>query len=77
MLCFEHGGARVGVRPVFELGLVVVSLNLFDLQPFRPRIDEPLFRALEIIFDVALAADIGAHLLTRRLLVDIVVLQAL
>ena len=77
MLRFEHGGAGVGVGPVFELRFVVVSLDLFDLEPLGPRIDEPLFRSFEVIFDVALAADVGAHLLARRLLVDIVVLHAL
>ena len=77
MLRFEHGGAGIGVRPVFELRLVVVSLDLLDLEPFSPWIDKPLLRSLEIIFDVALAADVGAHLLPRRLLVDIVVLDAL
>ena len=77
MLRFEHRSARVGVGPVFELRLVVVSLNLFDLESFGPRIDKPLFRPLEIIFDVTLAADISAHLLPRRLLVDIIVLNPL
>src|SRR5262249_55093532 len=70
MLRFEYRGAGVGMRPIFELRLVVVSLNLFDLEPFGPRIDETLFRSLEIIFDMALAADIGAHFLARCLPVD-------
>jgi hypothetical protein len=47
----------VGVRPVLELRVVVVSLDLFDLEPFGPGIDEPLLRSLEIILDVALATD--------------------
>ena len=57
--------------------LVVVRLDLFDLEPLGPRIDEPLLRALEVILDVALAADVGAHLLARRLRVDVVILHAL
>ena len=77
MLRFEHGRAGVGVRPVLELRFVVVSLDLFDLEPLGPRIDQPLLRSLEVILDVTLAADIGAHLLARRLLVDVVVLHAL
>jgi len=46
-----------------EAGLVVVGLDLLDLDPLRPRIDEPLLGSLEVVLDVALAADEGAHLL--------------
>ena len=77
MLRFEHWRAGFGVGPVFELHLVVVSQNVIDLEPLGPRIDQPLLRPLEVIFDVALTADESAHLLARRLLVDVVVLNAL
>ena len=77
VLRLEHGRAGVGVSPVLELRFVVVGQDVLDLQPLGPRIDQPLLRSLEIIFDVALAADVGAHLLARRLLVDVVVLNAL
>ena len=77
MLRLERGRAGLRVGPVLECTLVVVGHDLLDLEPLRPRIDEPLLRALEVVLDVALAADVGAHLLARRLLVDVVVLHAL
>ena len=42
--------------------------------PFVPRIGEPLLGALEVVLDVALAADERAHLLAGRHRVDVVVL---
>ena len=45
--------------------------------PFCPRIDEPLLRPLEVILHVTLAADEGAHLLSRGVAVDVVILHAL
>ena len=76
MLCLEGGRPGVLVRPVAKADLVVVGGDLLDLEALRPRIDEALLRALEVVLDVALAADVGAHLGRRGLLVHVVVLHA-
>src|ERR1051326_1336984 len=77
VLRLEDGRARVRVRPILELRLVVVRLDLLDLYSLGPRVDQPLLGPFEIIFDVALPADVRAHFLARRVPVDVVVLHAL
>ena len=77
MLCLERGGAGILVGPVTEADLVVVGGDLLDLEALRPRIDEALLGALEVVLDVALAAHVGAHFGGRGLLVHVVVLHAL
>ena len=57
--------------------LVVVLVDLVHLQALGPRIGEPLLRALEVVLDVALAADEAAHLLPGGHRVHVVVLHAL
>jgi hypothetical protein len=47
MLCFERGGAGIFVVPGTEADLVVVSGELFDLEAFRPRIEEALLGTLK------------------------------
>ena len=60
-----------------NLLLVVVGEDVLDLQPVRPRIDEPLLRPFEVILHVALAADEAAHLLSRGVAIHVVILHAL
>jgi hypothetical protein len=38
------------VGPVLEADLVVVIGDLVDLEPFGPRVGEPLLLALEVVF---------------------------
>ena len=73
VLGLEHRRAGLGVRPVLEAVLLVVGEDLVGLQALVPRIGETLLGALEVVLDVALAADVGAHLLARRHRVDVVV----
>ena len=77
MLRLEHRRAGLRVRPILELLLVVVGEDVLDLQPVRPRIDQPLLRPLEVILHVALAADEAPHLLPRGVAVHVVILHAL
>ncbi len=77
MLRLERRRAGFGVRPVLEAVLFVVSQDLVGLQPLVPRIGEPLLGSLEVVLDVALAADVGAHLLACRVAIDVVVLDPL
>src|SRR5678815_2666341 len=77
MLRLEYRRARKLVSPVAELDLVEVRVDLFDLQTICPRKNEPLLGALEVILDVTLAAHVSTHLVLRRLLVHVVVLNAL
>ena len=73
----EHGSSCVGMNPVAEFLLLVVGQDVIYLETLGPGIDQPFFRTPEIIFDVALTAYEGAHLLAGGLLVDVVVLNAL
>ena len=59
---------------LFSSSTAMMSLHL---QTLRPRERQTLIRRLEVIRHVALAADIGAHLLPRGHRVDIVVLHSL
>ena len=77
MLSLQHRGAAVCMGPVFEADLIVVSQHVFNFQPLGPGVHQPLLRPLEIVFNMALPAHIGAHLLARRHRVDIVILQPL
>ena len=52
-------------------------MDFLDLQALGPGVGQPLFRALEVVINVALAADEGAHLRARGIAVDVVVLHAL
>ena len=69
--------ACVGVRPILESDLLVVGVDLIDLEPVLPWIHQALLRTLEVILDMALAADVCAHLLARGVAVDVVVGDAL
>src|SRR5687768_6241360 len=77
MLSLQYGRTCLCVLPIPKLLLVVEGENVFYLQPFRPRVNEPLFRATEMIFIVTLTTDKRAHLLTGGLFVHVVVLNAL
>jgi len=66
VLRFEHGGAGVGVGPVFELRFIVVSLDLFDLEPLGPRIDQPLLGSLEVILDMAIGIKMRSEFIPIR-----------
>ena len=74
---FRTGAPALGVRPVLEPVLLVIGENLVRTQPFVPRIRQPLFRSFEVVLDVALPAHVRAHLLPRRVAIDVVVLNAL
>ena len=65
------------VQSVKPTSRVQVLVDLVHLQTLGPRIGEPLFRALEVVLDVTLAADEAAHLLPGRRRVHVVVLHAL
>src|SRR5262245_7206422 len=73
MLRLEQLVAGLGVGPVREPFLVVVGLDLLDLETVRPRVGYDLARTLEVILDVALAADERAHFLARGVAVRIVI----
>ena len=60
----------------FARDLVVVGEDPVRLQPLVPGEGEPLLGALEVVLDVALAADVCAHLLAGGHLVDVVVRHA-
>src|SRR5687768_16030817 len=77
MLRFEHRRARVCMFPVFKLLLIVKSENVLNLKSLGPGVDQPLFRATEMIFIVTLPTNEGAHLLPRRLFIHIVILNPL
>ena len=77
VLGLEDGRARLLVavveeRPALdELGLVPVSLDLFDLQAFAPRESQWHLRRA-VILHVTLTADIRAHLVSARIGVGVV-----
>ena len=75
MAGFDQLRARVGMRPLVDLLLVFDGDDVFDLDAFCPREGQALVGRLEVVRDVALAADVGAHFLARRHGVDVVVLQ--
>src|SRR5687768_11500932 len=77
MLSFQHGGATLGMGPVFEVDLIVVGEYVVNLQPLGPWVYQAFLRPLEIILNVALPAHIGAHFLARRHRVDVVILHPL
>src|SRR6202142_323909 len=77
VLRLEHRGAGLAVSPVAETELVVVTLDLLDLQALRPGVSHNLMLAGEVMLDVALRADICAHLLAGCHGVGIVVLFTL
>ena len=77
MLRLQGGRPRLGVRPVLEPVLLVVRQNLISAKSLVPRIGQPFFRPLEVVLDVALPAHVRAHLLPRRIAIDVVVLHAL
>ena len=49
VLSLKCGCPCVSVLPVFELLLIVEGEDVFYLQPFGPRVDEPLFRPTKVI----------------------------
>ena len=65
------------MSPILEFLLFVVSEDVIDLETLRPRINEPFLRPFEIVFDMTLATNVSAHLLTRRLIVDVEIAYAL
>ena len=76
VLGLEDLHAGLGVGPVLEalplhLHAVVEVLHLLDLQPLGPREEDGRALAAEVL-DVALAADVGAHLLAGPVDVGIV-----
>src|SRR5688500_6912326 len=77
MLRLERRRAADGVHEIAMSGRVVVRHDAVDDDPLRPRIDEPLLRAAEVVLDVTLSADEGAHVLAGRIAVHIVVVDAL
>ena len=77
MLGFEDGRASVGMHPVLEVRFIVIGKDVVYLQALGPGIHQPFLRALKVVFDVALTADIGPHLLARSHGIDVVVLDAL
>jgi hypothetical protein len=76
VLRLEHRRLGLLVHPVLEADLVVVGEDPVRLQALVPREGEPLLGALEIVLDVALPADVRAHLLARGHLVHLVVRSA-
>ncbi len=77
MLRFEHRRSGLGVLPIAELDLVVVGFDVVHLQAFRPRIGDRFAFGLEIVLNVTLAADEGAHFLPRGHRVGVVVVDPL
>src|SRR4030095_16644634 len=73
VLRLEHLVAGLGVDPVREPFLVVVRLDLLDLETVRPRVGHDLAPPLEVVLDVALAADERAHLLAAGVPIRIVI----
>ena len=69
--------AAVGMVPLLDLLLVLDSNDVFHFQALRPRESEPLVRRLKVVRYVALAADVGTHLLARGHGIDVVVLHSL
>ncbi len=67
MLYLKHGRLGLFVFPILEAIFVVVLLDVIDAQAFAPREGQHFVVALEVVLDVALGADIGAHLLAGRL----------
>ena len=77
MLRLQHRRTALGVRPVVVRVLGVIGEDIVRLQSLRPRVDEAFLGALEVILDMALAADEGAHLLTAGVAVHVVVRHSL
>jgi len=77
MLCLQDRRSAFGVDPVLEARLVVVVGDLLDLEALRPWIREPLFRVPEVVLHVTLATHERAHLLSRRVPIHVVVMDAL
>src|SRR5688500_14042675 len=77
MLSFQNWRPGFGVLPILELRFVIERQDVFDAEAFRPRINETFLWPAKVIFVVTLAADKRAHLLARRLLVNVVILNAL
>ncbi len=71
MLRLEHRGAADRVRPVLEAARLVIREDVVGAEAVAPRVREPLFRAPEVVLDVALRAHEGAHLLARGVDVDV------
>src|SRR6476620_2540639 len=78
VLSFVNVGSRLAMFKVIEFGAVrkrvrfVGLLDLLDLEPFAPRVEE-CFLVRTIIFDVTLPAYETAHLLSARVDIRIVV----
>ena len=77
VLGLEHRPAGVGVHPVAESDLVVVGQGVVDTEAPGPGIGQAFLVPVEVVLDVALGADVRAHLLPRRHVVDVVVGHAL
>src|SRR5262249_61300427 len=69
----DQPGAGVRMLPFLDLAFIFMSDDVFHFQTLRPGKGEGLFRRLEVIGDVALPADVAAHLRPRGVAVDVVV----
>ncbi len=71
MLDLDHRRVGLGVGPVLEAYFRVIGIDVVDVQAVFPRERQHLVVTGKIVFDVALGADVGAHLLPRgRLQID-------
>lgn len=77
MTRFDELGAGVGERPLVDFLLILDGDDVFHLDALGPGEGEALVGRLEILGDVALAADIRAHFLAGGLRVHVVVRDAL
>jgi len=77
MLSLQHRRAGVGVGEVDPADLVVELDRVLDGQALRPWEGEGLVVAGEVVLDVALRADVGAHLLGGGVGIDVEVRHAL
>jgi hypothetical protein len=73
VLGLEGRRTALSVGPISEARLLVVGEDLVCLEAVLPGEGEGLLGASEVVHDVALAADEGAHLQTGRIPVDVVV----
>src|SRR5690606_13265536 len=73
VLGLEDLRAGLGMGPVAEALGVVVGLDLFGAQALGPGVGDEFAVALEVVFDVTLGADEGAHFLAGGVEVGFVV----
>ncbi len=63
VLRFEHRSARIRIFPILEICIVVILDDILDLGPVCPREGQVFAVAFEVILNMAIRADHGAHLL--------------